>query len=347
MADSGATDVRMMENHMDLIEEVMNQPSSDDQRTMVNEMFRECAEHRKMLEQEALKALERDGGEAVWNQITMLLDRLERMKEDWQHRQGGEAFGGLAAPSSSPHMGPTGDPMPPPFGGQPSSSSFHGPSSLSPMSSAAAASEGDPAWRPASSVPDMGKDRKKKKDKKNRRTDGAEDLGFSGWPSASSGAVDTQGPAGAGVGAWGGDGAVSSSAAAWPSGPDATVRDNAGFDAPWGSFSAPAAAEMPVDRKMSGSKAQPSVFAFEEPLRRPPDGPGQGSHFSSEPMGLISFGDSSGSSHKTTATLHIRRPFSDVEYDREGFGKMFAQVASQAAGVPAHRIRIHAVRPGV
>ena len=37
---------RMMEGHLDIIEEVMKQPPSDDQRTMVNEMFRECAEHR-------------------------------------------------------------------------------------------------------------------------------------------------------------------------------------------------------------------------------------------------------------------------------------------------------------
>lgn len=394
-------DIRMMEGHLDIIEEVMNQPPSDDQRTMVNEMFRECAEHRKVLEQEAVKALERDGGE-TFNQITTLLDRLERIKEDWQHRLG-----------SSPHLGPSGDPMPPfPPVGSTQQPAFH-PNSQSPMSSAAAASEGgergEGTWRGGGMESIAAK--KKKREKKGRRQDNIEEfpqefgfpssgfgqapeaaelgssVGFAGWPAASSGAMDAgataggaSGSMGMGGSAWGTDAAVGSVAPAWPSGHDTTM--DAGFDGTWGAASSfPAsAADPPADRRPSAPASHPAQLSrghslegpaptfgsFEEPLpRRPPDvglvshsfDAGIGSHGALGSHGFDVVGLGSRGSHGShgyggdlaalKATLHIRRPFSEVEFDRDGFGKMFAQVAAQAVGVPAHRIRISAVRPGM
>eukprot|EP00442_Polarella_glacialis_P033783 CAMPEP_0115129720 /NCGR_PEP_ID=MMETSP0227-20121206/51969_1 /TAXON_ID=89957 /ORGANISM="Polarella glacialis, Strain CCMP 1383" /LENGTH=60 /DNA_ID=CAMNT_0002534663 /DNA_START=78 /DNA_END=256 /DNA_ORIENTATION=- len=60
MADP-TDDIRNMAQHLDLIEDVMAQPGGSDHADMVNEMLRECAEHRKKLEEVAITVIERDG----------------------------------------------------------------------------------------------------------------------------------------------------------------------------------------------------------------------------------------------------------------------------------------------
>lgn len=51
--------------------------------------------------------------------------------------------------------------------------------------------------------------------------------------------------------------------------------------------------------------------------------------------------------HKEVATLHIRLPFAEVEYDQEHFKMQFARAAAQAAGISPHRIRVLELRPSL
>ena len=284
-----------------------------------------------------------------------------------------------------------GEPSFPAVGSASQQSAFH-PSSQSPISSAAAPSEVGAG---------LDSTRKKKKERKGRRQDNAEEFsqefafpssgfgqaseavdlgssaGFAGWPASSSGAVDIGGASssrGISANPWDTDGANNGAAPAWPTVPEASL--DAGFEASWGaasSYTAPPP-ELPIDRKSGGSSSRPiavsrghsfdapaaSFGTFEEPLpgKQPDVGlashtfdAGLGSHGAKGvARGFDAIGLGSQGSHVSRgygsdvgvqkATLHIRRPFAEVEFDRDGFGMMFAQVAAQAVGVPTHRIRV-------
>lgn len=216
-----AVAVKSMDSLCDLIAQAMQHPcAGDDMRGMVEDMFRECEQQRPKLEEMAMVVIDQEGGDKAFNDITMTLDRLERLREQkdgWVNAPPGAMPGGGSGSGFGSGVAgqfPTGTGFGA-FGGeengmhQPSGISSHAPSSAGDFDTMQPYGTGDPK-----------KDKKKKDKKDKKKKDGADEFGF--LPPVTSGTVAGQegvaGAAASGFGAWG----------------DAAAADAAGSAGAWG-----------------------------------------------------------------------------------------------------------------
>eukprot|EP00927_Polykrikos_kofoidii_P037220 TRINITY_DN31386_c0_g1_i1.p1 TRINITY_DN31386_c0_g1~~TRINITY_DN31386_c0_g1_i1.p1 ORF type:complete len:448 (+),score=87.91 TRINITY_DN31386_c0_g1_i1:228-1571(+) len=168
--------IRIMEAQLDLIAEAMREPATtEDQKEVVHDMLRECAEHRKQLEDIGEAVIEQEGEATTFNTITGQLDRLERLQEtyqSWIQNSVGSgvpsASGGANASSSAPVRTQTRNAFGAPASGEDSSAA------------AGNIATADTDFRgSAISSSDAGGREKKRKDKKDkRRTSESSDVGF-------------------------------------------------------------------------------------------------------------------------------------------------------------------------
>lgn len=237
MADSAVqNDIRTLASHLDLIEDVIGQSGAggEDHASMVSDLLGECGQVRQRLEDAVLIVLEQEDSRS-FDQISAVLERLERIQEQIRSGTGG---GGSHRASASPPAAsfqPPAQTIPQESSWQeqeisrrPSGADF-GPALGSELASHAASSDPDAFGQTArqhSGLSDLQNGKKKKKEKKDKRggESAPEEFGF---PSNS-----------AGFGTGGDDGlwpAASSSADAFGSG-GAAGDAGGGFDmGGWGS----------------------------------------------------------------------------------------------------------------
>ena len=283
-----------------------------------------------------------DGGEAAFNQIAALLERMERVKDQWTQRERQEP--GPGAPSSavpvaslpasalasaSSQGGAGGAPAPAPA---PSSGGF--------PATVAVASGGFAAESPVASAPS------------------SEDL----WRNHGNHGQGSQnasfpGPSGMGPGSEkerkkkrkegrekerepkekGDDGAFPDSFAqsAWPDSSEAFATD---FGA-WGATPA-------FDGGMTWAGDGPSFAAFGSQGSAPPDDLRDGLEIKGIPVAEdTQLQDLQGLAQCTQVSLHIQFPYAALD-DKDSFERLFVRAAAQAAGVAPQRIRVRAIRPG-
>ncbi|CAJ1396883.1 unnamed protein product [Effrenium voratum] len=309
-----AEDIRSMSQHLDLIEDVMGQPGAEDLSEMVAGLFSECNVLRERLQDAVPAVLERDqGGDAMFNQISAVLERSERIQEQWKARG---PSGSPSGPSGSLGLAGSlgaGPPGPP------------GPPTQSVQSAQSAQSQSAPSGPSAPSAPfgfeERKSEKKKRKDPKDlkdgkeedrRIEDRAEEFGFPSFPSSS-----------------------------WPEEafPEAAAWGN--FDA-WGEDSQIGAQAAPAAGVSGASGAQ---GAQGESAQNAP-GTGSASFAAFESPGFA-WGSSQSARAASSAQLHIRCPHTDVEQverDQKTFKELFVRAAARAAGVAQHRIRVNAIR---
>lgn len=415
MAGDHRDAIRRMENQLDVISETMRQPpSSNDQKSLVHDMLRECGEYRRQLEDMAGVVLDQEGGEAVFNQITNELDRFQRLQDGYDQWAASGHVGESPIAGAIHHVGGEG------HLGHPTPEMSH-----------AASSEGqydaDPKFsRQSSGVRDLGKKEKKKKEKKEKKkhsSDTVDEINFQApntdsfsrghppgtdsfshghtfphssddfqFPSAAGGGEPGHGGTGSGFAGWPPGDAEPPSApgqiwggsapdTAWPSNGPRDLPEAAVFDQSvevWGS-STPVGSAVPAQHSFNphgfsetsrggpswGSNASAPIGSASIPP--PPVGTGGASSTASNfgpfgddpvgPSGLFGTAQSSGEAGSVSkrhigntggqhATLHIQRPFADIEHDIDAFKAQFVRATAQAAGVAPHRIRVSAVRPG-
>lgn len=308
--------LRMMDNHLDLVADAMRDPPVDeDQVAMVSDMLRECQDQRVKLEEAAMVVIGQDGGEAAFNEITGMLDRLEQFQDRYRT---------WSAAASSPDMGVSGV-------------------------------QSSPVMSSQSSVNmnDSKKDKKRgkeRKEKKQRGEPGSADDEFAFSAHGQAAVPAAAGTPGDGFGSFqtGGFGG-------WPDSQDAEIGGGVpascgGFEeAGW-----PQHAQTPGEFGGNGGSwgdtptvakpAQATTFGMEELA-----GSFQGAFGNANvprESSRQSFG-MGGAGVSQFGTLHIKIPFAEVEYDQDSFKKQFARATAQATGIPQHRIRVLQVRPGV
>jgi len=226
-ADSVSDAIKHMESNVDAAFDAMRQPcSGEDHRAAVESMVSQCDQQRPKLEEMAMMVIDQAGGDRIFNEITLVLDRLERLKdqkEAWA-RAPPTATGGSSGGAGGEFPSP--DRMP--SGGQIGASSGYGGSGvaagMAAYSSPGAGGYGSPVHSQApSSIPDfevfpqrdssseVAKKEKRKKDKKDRRSKSESADAFGFMPSGSGGL------GGEADGGARGGGASSSAFGAWPS----------------------------------------------------------------------------------------------------------------------------------
>lgn len=345
--DATERDVRQLSETLDFLEDLLA-PGAEDLSEVLGGTLRECQELRDRLQEAVPDILDRDGGEATFNQIAALLERMERVKDQWQARG---ASGGNRSPPSGSSMAHMAQPAPAPSlpaSALTSAASGSVPpvpavpvSALAPSASPAQSHASEDMWRQTSGLGSM----EKEKEKKKKRKEGKElkeskekDLG-------------DQGKEGKGS-----EDGFPDSFGAWPDSGEASAFPESfgGWGAPLGSSPAPAfeasnwargvSAEGPTPGACgpcaSGASAGPSPFAAFGSLPEPaPIAPSSLSEKGQK-------GDANAQAEGTLASLHVGYPFAAIAEDKEAFERLFVRAAAQAAGVAPRRIRVHAVRPG-
>lgn len=389
--------VKSMDSLCDLIAEAMRDAPTEDAEAMVDDLFRECEKLRPKLHEMAMSVIDQEGGDKIFNEITMALDRLERLseqKDGWLRRAPPISSGGTngsALPAGIAGFGA--------FGGDVQVSA--GVSSRAPSS----VGDGD-GIHPYNSSLDLrpsARPDKKKKDKKDKKIKGGPDeFGFAAADAASDAPLqDAAGASGfgawpaageaAGASSWGGAAAADASSGAWGAAP----AGDSGFGA-WGKAGGAAASSSAAGGAAAGfdafgdaakgfgdvakggwGAASASVppastvaSAPSAPAHSVPSGStgglGAGGRdvppAASAPAFAVGFGpdapDLAAGGASTTsraagkpvgaqqATMTIRCPFKEVEHDRQAFERLFVSQLATSLRIPAHRIRINAVRPG-
>ena len=308
-----------------------------------------------------------DGGEATFNQIAALLERMERVTDQWQARGAGAGAVPSATAPSPPSMSAPQD-----RGGAPSlpasaltsaasgslpamvpagtaagtAGTAAGP--LAPSASPAQSYASEDLWRQTSGLGagNLGEKEKKKKRKEGKESKEPKDLG----------------PGDPGKGSEDGFPAEASGFGAWPDSGEASAFPES-FGTPWGAplgsspafeasnWATAATSESPLGPANPGNPGASGGSPFaafgsslpEQPVPKPGPGPNLA------PSSLLSekgeIGDPKVHPQGTLASLHLGFSFAAIE-DKEAFERLFVRAAAQAAGVAPRRIRVHAVRPG-
>jgi len=346
--DATERDVRQLSETLDFLEDLLA-PGAEDLSEVLGGTLRECQELRDRLQEAVPDILDRDGGEATFNQIAALLERMERVKDQWQARGASGASGGNRSPPSGSSMAHMAQPAPAPSlpaSALTSAASGSVPpvpavpvSALAPSASPAQSHASEDMWRQTSGLGSMEKEKEKKKKRKEGKESKEKDLG-------------DQGKEGKGS-----EDGFPDSFGAWPDSGEASAFPESfgGWGAPLGSSPAPpfleasnwatgVSAEGPTPGACgpcaSGASAGPSPFAAFGSLPEPaPIAPSSLSEKGQK-------GDANAQAEGTLASLHVGYPFAAIAEDKEAFERLFVRAAAQAAGVAPRRIRVHAVRPG-
>ena len=296
-----------------------------------------------------------DGGEATFNQIAALLERMERVKDQWQARgAGASAASGPSPPSMS---GPERGSAPSlPASALTSAASGSVPAMAAPAATAAPlAPSASPAqshasedmWRQTSGLgSNLGEKERKKKRKEGKESKEAKDPSGDQGRGSEDGFPDS-------FGAWpdSGEAAFPDSFGAW----GAPLGPSPAFEASNWATAAEGPNPGPCASGASGASASgPSPFAAFGSLPEPAQ-QGQGGQGGQGPNGLngpniaptpsLSEKEANAQGEGTLkASLHVSFPFAAI--DKEAFERLFVRAAAQAAGVAPRRIRVQAVRPG-
>lgn len=257
------------------------------------------------------------------------------------------------------------------------------PSSPGPSFAAGASSgEGAAPHLSSGNLSSSGRSKRDKKGKKDKKRDAAANQSMDGFssgvgdawggaaanPGDGASGFDAGWPAGgdsAGVSGGFGDTAAGSggfgdSGGGWPSStadagghtggwgdPPITHGTSGGGDGwgdGWGAAGASAASPAPAAPTSTTSHAPPSSSP---PLQNPFDSfrePAPSA--STRSVGPPASSHSYAPSHGPCATLHIRRPFSEIQDNVRGFEEQFIRAAALAAGVHPDRIKVRSVRAG-
>ncbi|CAE7221813.1 unnamed protein product [Symbiodinium sp. CCMP2592] len=349
--DATERDVRQLSETLDFLEDLLA-PGAEvgDLSEVLGGTLRECQDLRDRLQEAVPDILDRDGGEATFNQIAALLERMERVKDQWQAAQSGAGGAGAGGGQRSPPSGPSMAVAPGAQLAAPSlpasaltsaaSGSVPAPVAAVPASALASASPAqshasEDMWRQTSGLGSMEKEKEKKKKRKEGKESKEKDLGDQGKEGKGSedGFPDS-------FGAWPDSGEASAfpeSFGGWGTAP--LGSSPAPFEASnWATgVSAEGLTTTPGPCGPCGpcASAGPSPFAaFGMPEPSAPIAPSS----------LL--GDANAQAEGTLASLHVGFPFAAISEDKEAFERLFVRAAAAAAGVAPRRIRVHAVRPG-
>eukprot|EP00931_Biecheleriopsis_adriatica_P054952 TRINITY_DN32395_c0_g1_i1.p1 TRINITY_DN32395_c0_g1~~TRINITY_DN32395_c0_g1_i1.p1 ORF type:complete len:374 (+),score=96.99 TRINITY_DN32395_c0_g1_i1:67-1188(+) len=365
-------DIATMANQLDLIEDVMGQ-GGEGEAAMVQEMLQECAESRAKLEHAALVVLEK-GGDQQFNQISALLERLERLQERAKTMgRGGGSTRNTPAPASPAWQQPQGSPSGSvsrmdTAGALAAVAAMETGGGQSGLANADAfadfGAQGSFGTQPASDafgeVPASGKKDKKSKKSKKEATDSfgfpsGGDFGQTGgaWPAQTAQPdsmsfgfgddgmqrIDSSGVADSGPSAADGGASFAAFGAAPTSSwgviekeQPTTASGSPGFGASQ-SRNSPALSTRGFEQDASGWGAKAGGFGSFS---------GSGSFSAGARYGDDALGGPGG----YKASLQIRRPFSEIGHDTDGFERLFIREVATAAGIAPHRIRITSIRPG-
>ncbi|CAE7042000.1 unnamed protein product [Symbiodinium natans] len=370
--DATARDLRQLSETLDFLEDLLAPGGGEDLSEVLGGTLRECQELRDRLQDSVPDILDRDGGEATFNQIAALLERMERVKDQWAARgsnsshagAGGAGGAGGVAGAASPGASPAAPSLPSlPASALTSAASLPGPAPGPPGASTSqsgtqpglfeASAQVNPLASPvASHAASSDRDRfeKEKSEKKKKRKEGKDskdsrerdrergDSNFDGfapsaWPSGPSG------PSGEAFPDFGTTWAGADVSAAAPF--DAWGDDGTLGSGPTGpSFAAFGRQSSPGAPSPQGTQGTQGAQGADVPADIGFTG------FAGAAQGVTEYEAPSQRSYPATqASLHIQYPYAAVD-DKDAFQRLFVRAAAQAAGVPPQRIRVHAIRPG-